>query len=115
MEITKLKEMKGGWFIGDFEPSCHRTRDFEIACKSYESGMSEPCHEHRVATEITLIASGKARMNGVHLGSGDIVILQPGESADFVTLEKTTTVVVKFPSVIGDKYIVTGEKTKENE
>jgi hypothetical protein len=36
--------------------------------------------------------------------SGTIVHLQPGESTDFEALEATLTVVVKRPSVKGDKY-----------
>jgi hypothetical protein len=31
-------------------------------------------------------------------------LLEPGESADFNVLEDTTTVVVKVPSLLGDKY-----------
>ena len=59
-----------------------------------------------MATEITLIASGRARMNGRVLGPGDILVLQPGDAADFEALEPTISVVVKLPSVPGDKYLV---------
>ena len=49
-------------------------------------------------------------MNGTPFASGDIIILAPGEATDFRTLEPTTTVVVKMPSVKGDKYpISTGD------
>ena len=46
-------------------------------------------------------------MNGRTYGAGDIIVLEPGEATDFRALEKTTTVVVKMPSVLGDKYPVT--------
>jgi hypothetical protein len=59
---------------------------------------------HRIATELTLIASGRVTMNGRTFVAGDIIILEPGEPADFAALEATTTVVVKMPSVSGDKY-----------
>jgi hypothetical protein len=59
---------------------------------------------HRVAIEITLIASGHARMGGRELSAGDIVILDPGDATDFTAIEPTTTIVVKMPSVLGDKY-----------
>src|SRR5262245_4979605 len=106
MRHARLTDMTGGWFVGDFEPSCLQTTACEVAFKHYEADQSEPRHVHRVATELTLIASGRVVMNGTAFGAGDIVILEPGEPADFRTLEKTTTVVVKMPSVRGDKYPV---------
>jgi quercetin dioxygenase-like cupin family protein len=103
----RLNEMIGGWMVGDFEPSCLRTAACEIACKLYAAGDTEPAHVHRIATELTLIASGRATMNGRTFVAGDIIILEPGEPADFAALEPTTTVVVKMPSVRGDKYPAT--------
>lgn len=102
----RLDEMLGGWFVGDFEPTCLRTRDCEVACKRYGAGAAEAAHVHRVATEVTLVASGRVRMNGRVFGEGDVIVLEPGEAADFTALEPTTTVVVKLPSVAGDKYPV---------
>ena len=63
---------------------------------------------HRVATELTLIAKGRVTMNGRVFSEGDIIILEPGEATDFIALEPSTTVVVKMPSVAGDKYLVSG-------
>ena len=103
MRIFHLSEMRGGWFIGDFEPTCLRIGAFEAACKFYRAGVAEPRHLHRIATEFTVIASGRARMNGRELTTGDIVMLEPGVSADFEVLEDTITLVVKVPSVAGDK------------
>ena len=106
MIYRRLDEMVGGWLVGNFEPSCLRTTACEVAYKEYEPGDQEAAHVHRVASELTLIASGRARMNGRDLAAGDIVILDPGEATDFTALERTMTVVVKMPSVIGDKYPV---------
>lgn len=105
MKIFSLQDMKGGWFIGDFEPSCYRAKAFEIGAKQYKKGDSEPEHVHRIATEVTLILSGRAAMNGRELTSGDIVLLEPGEAALFDALEDTVTLVAKFPSVPSDKYL----------
>jgi hypothetical protein len=44
-------------------------------------------------------------MNGETFHHGDIVMLEPGEPTDFEALTDVTTVVVKMPSVIGDKYL----------
>ena len=101
-----LNDMVGGWMVGDFEPTCIPTTACEVACKHYPAGAVEAAHVHRVATELTLIASGRATMNGRVFQTGDIILLEPGEATDFRTLEPTTTVVVKMPSVKGDKYPV---------
>jgi hypothetical protein len=57
-----------------------------------------------VAAELTLILDGEIRMNGVGYAAGDIVRIEPGESTDFQAVTDVTTVVVKVPSVAGDKY-----------
>ena len=111
MTFAHLSEMTGGWIVGDFDPTVLRTAACEVACKQYPAGAHEPAHVHRIATEITLIASGRARMAGRELAAGDIVRLEPGEATDFTALEPTTTVVVKMPSVIGDKYPVEAAQT----
>jgi hypothetical protein len=100
----RLTDMVGGWIVGDFAPTCYRTAACEVACKHYDAGVREEAHVHRIATEITLVASGRVTMNGRLLMAGDIVIIEPGEATDFQTLEPTTTVVVKLPSAAGDKY-----------
>jgi hypothetical protein len=101
-----LKDMVGGWMVGDFDPSCIRTAACEVACKHYPAGAAEAAHVHRIATELTLIARGRVTMNGRVFTEGDIIILEPGEATDFRALEPSTTVVVKMPSVAGDKYPV---------
>src|SRR5262249_60810894 len=103
MIVRSLNEMVGGWIVGNFEPSCLKTAACEVACKHYEAGAAEAAHVHRVATELTLIANGRVSMNGRTFNAGDIIVLEPGEATDFRALEKSTTVVVKMPSVIGDK------------
>src|SRR5262249_9079262 len=104
MIVRSLNEMVGGWIVGNFEPTCLKTSACEVACKHYEAGASEAAHVHRIATELTLVAAGRVSMNGRTFSAGDIIILEPGEPTDFRALERTTTVVVKMPSVAGDKY-----------
>jgi quercetin dioxygenase-like cupin family protein len=105
MRLAKLSDMKGGWIVGDFVPSLLRTRDFEVAIKHYKAGDREPAHHHKLAEEITVIASGRARMCGQEFVTGDIIELERGESTGFEALEDTVTVVVKTPSVANDKYL----------
>ncbi|MCL2469636.1 MAG: hypothetical protein FWF24_05340 [Alphaproteobacteria bacterium] len=106
MKTDKLQNMKGGWFIGNFDPSLFKTNDCEIAVKSYKKGDYEAPHYHKIATEYTVIIMGRAKMNGVEYHAGDIVIMEPNESTDFECLEDgTTNVVVKIPGANNDKYL----------
>lgn len=109
MKKSNLKKMTGGWFIGDFEPHFVRTKDFEASVKRYKKGDKEPKHMHKIATEITVIESGRAIMKDTILESGDIILLEPSEATSFEALEDTTTFVIKFPSVKDDKYIISGD------
>ena len=104
MKTFRLQDMKGGWFVGDFLPTCLKTSDCEVACKHYKKGDAEDTHVHKIATEITLIVEGLVKMNDVTYKSGDIIVLDPGDATDFYALEDTINVVVKVPSVAGDKY-----------
>ncbi len=105
MKTAKLSDMTKGWFIGNFEPSLLKTNDVEVAVKSYNKGDYEAEHYHKIATEITVITGGSVRMNGVVYHTGDIIVMEPGESTDFESLEDhTTNVVVKCPGANNDKY-----------
>jgi len=101
----KLQDMFKGWFVGDFNPSLLRTDACEVAVKSYKAGDSEELHHHKLATEVTLILSGRVRMCGKEWGEGDIVVLEPGEATDFVALTDAVNVVVKTPGAKNDKYL----------
>jgi hypothetical protein len=96
--------MVKGWFIGAFSPTVFDTSTAEIAIKTYKAGDSEDRHHHKIATEVTAFIEGSARMNGVEYGKGEIVVIRPGESTDFCALTDLTTVVVKIPGALNDKY-----------
>ena len=106
MKILKLKDYTRGWLIGDFEPAVLRTKDFEFAVKEYKTGDKEEAHFHKVATEISVIVSGKFKMNDTPLKKGDVLIMNPGDIARFSCIQSGVTAVIKVPSVKGDKYIV---------
>lgn len=105
MKSSLLSEMKGGWIVGDFVPTLIQTKDLEVAVKTYLAGQTEPKHHHKIAEEITVIASGKVRMCDQVFMAGDVIHLEPGDSTAFEALEPTVTVVVKRPSVPNDKYL----------
>lgn len=100
-----LSEMTKGWFVGDFSPTVLKTQAVEVGVKQYREGDYEDRHHHKVATEVTVIVTGKVRMNGELYQAGDILLIEPGESTDFEVLEDTTTVVVKCPGAQNDKYM----------
>lgn len=105
MKTSKLDKMTKGWFVGNFEPSLYKTNDCEAAVKSYKKGDCEEKHYHKIATEITVVVSGKVRMFGQTFSAGDIIIAEPGDATDFEALEDAVNVVVKLPGANNDKYI----------
>lgn len=98
--------MVGGWFIGDFEPSVHRTEAFEVSVKLHPKGEKWETHYHKIAKEINMIVSGEMTLQNTRLTSGDIFVLEPDEIADPVFHTDCTIVCVKTPSAKNDKYIV---------
>ncbi len=105
MTISKLNEMTGGWFIGNFEPSLFNTTDFEVAVKRYKAGDQEKSHYHQQAIEFTVILNGEVEMSGKRYVDGDIIRIEKNESTDFKAITDVVTVVVKMPSVVNDKFI----------
>ena len=62
-------------------------------------------HFQVIATEVTVIIEGKARMGDQILGANDIIVLDPKDSYDFEALTEVTLVAVKFPSIPNDKVL----------
>lgn len=106
MKCAKLTDMIGGWLVGDFEPSVIRTQDFEFGVKHYKAGTVDAAHYHKVATEITVIISGRASMCGKEWSHGDIIVIEPGDVVEFHAITDVALAVVKMPSTAADKYLV---------
>lgn len=105
MKTAKLEDMVKGWFVGNFDPTLIKTNDVEVAVKEYKKGDYEEKHYHKIATEITVIVSGRVRMNGIEYTKGDIIVTEPNEATDFEALEDSVNTVVKFPGANNDKYL----------
>ena len=105
IKIESLDNMVNGWFVGNFNPSILKNTDTEVAIKKYKKGDTESSHYHKIATEITVILDGSVSMNGQKYSDGDIVKINPGVSTNFEALTDVTTVVVKYPGTINDKYL----------
>ena len=104
MEKYELHKMTKGWFVGDFHPTVFQTQDCEVSVKRYAKGDNEPSHFHKIATEITVVISGRVFMCGKEFEENDIIVLKPGEQTNFEALEDSVTTVVKIPGAINDKY-----------
>lgn len=107
MQVRHLgTDFNGGWFLGDFEKSIVPVQSrFEVGVKYYKAGDSEPRHVHNLCEEITVVVTGMFRMGPLCLGPGDLVHLGYGEPmpGDWKCVKDGATVVVKIPSVPGDK------------
>jgi len=104
MEICRIEDFKGGWFIGDFEPSLLKTSDVEVSIKVHPKGEQWPTHYHKKATEYNVIISGKMILQDTALREGDVFVLKPYEIADPEFLEDTKIVCVKIPGAKDDKF-----------
>ena len=106
MDIIKMETMMGGWFIGNFKPSAYKTDRFEVCYKHHLKGEKWETHYHKEGTEINYLVNGKMIIQNKELNTGDIFILKPYEIADPIFIEDCTVLIVKTPSVSGDKYII---------
>jgi len=106
MKIDRIENMVGGWFVGDFEPTAYRTKDFEVSYKIHPKGEVWDNHYHKVATEVNYLVRGEMILSGTHLKEGDIFTIYPEEIAVPEFLTDCEIVCVKTASVKGDKYIV---------
>ena len=106
MIIDDISKYTRGWFVGNFEPSAHKTSDFEVGVLVHKKGEHWSPHFHKTSREINLLLEGKMLMHGIELTSGQVFILEPWEVADPIFLEDCKVLVIKTPSVKGDKYEV---------
>jgi hypothetical protein len=104
MEVFKIADMKGGWFMGNFSPTSHKTPTCEACYKIHKKWEVWECHYHKLGTEINFLIRGKMILQGVTLNAGDIFVIKPYEIADPEFLEDCEIVIVKTPSVPGDKF-----------
>ncbi len=100
---SNVMEYKNGWILGNFSPAVIQTNDFEVCVKSFKVGDREASHYQVVATEVTVVLSGKVRMGEVLLAEDEILVVEPGEVIDFEALTDCKVLGIKFPSLPEDK------------
>lgn len=106
MKTYPFSLMKGGWFVGAFEPTAYDTDACEVSYKVHPKGEQWPVHYHRVATEINLLVKGTMVLQGKELTDGTVFILEPYEIADPLFLTDCHIVCVKVPGARDDKVVV---------
>jgi mannose-6-phosphate isomerase-like protein (cupin superfamily) len=106
MKVTKIKDYKGGWFIGNFEPSVLKTDLFEVCYKTHYKGEKWDTHYHKKASEVNYLIRGKMTINEIELNEGDVFVIEPYFVSEPVFLTNCELIVVKMPSQINDKYLV---------
>lgn len=102
---AKLSDFKLGWVIGNFEPSILNTPNFEFAVKSYKAGEKEELHHQKIAIEVTVVVVGTCQLGSETLTAGDVIRLDPLESASFEAITDCTVAAIKTPSLPSDKVL----------
>jgi quercetin dioxygenase-like cupin family protein len=106
MNLHRIEDFKGGWFIGDFEPSLFKNSVIEASVKTHKKNEEWPVHYHKKATEFNVVISGSMIIQGKELSAGDVFVLKPYEIADPTFLEDTVIVCIKIPAAKNDKFEV---------
>lgn len=106
MIVQNIGNFKNGWFIGDFEPSLLKTKNFEVSIQFHPKGFVGKKHYHKLYTEYNLIISGKMKIENKELTKGDIFVYLPDEISNCEFLEDTTLVIVRDGSDPKDKYYI---------
>ena len=116
LKIHHVKDFTNGWFIGDFLPSIHRTRSFEVAYHTYPKNHKYEPHIHAEAREINLVVKGSIYIPYLQktLVEGDIFVVEMQEYYEVKFLEETSLIIIKSPSIPGDKFSVDSSNTGAN-
>lgn len=107
MIVSNIKNYTNGWMVGDFSPSLIRSTQFELAHHQHQAGEKSVPHFHKETTELNYIVSGELIVSGRHLKAGDIWIYEPNEISDVEFLTYTSLIILRYPSIPGDKYDTT--------
>lgn len=105
MKTYRLEDFVKGWIVGNFEPTLFLNETVEVGVKNFQAGEREERHKQLIATEITIVAAGDILLEGSPFSKGDIIVIAPGEFAEFLSITDSTLVVLKYPSIPDDKVI----------
>jgi choline kinase len=101
-----LDKMYRGWFIGNFEPSVHKTKDFEVGYLLHKKGERWDIHYHAHMKEVNLLVKGRMILNNKEINENEIFIIDKNVIAAPTFLEDCYIICIKIPSVVGDKVVI---------
>ncbi len=104
MKQSNINNFRGGWFVGDFEPSIFKNPFFEVAHHSHKKNDATFPHYHQVTNELNYIVRGEMMVDKKHLKAGDMWIYEPWDISDVEFLEDTDLMIIRWPSIPTDKY-----------
>lgn len=104
MEIHRIESFKAGWFLGFFEPSLLKTRNFEAGWRLHVKDEIWPAHLHKISDEFNFLISGTMTIQDTALNKGDVFVIRKGEIANPQFLTNCEVFTIKVPSCPGDKY-----------
>jgi dTDP-glucose pyrophosphorylase len=103
---THISKFVRGWFIGDFEPSIYRTREYEVTILHKRKDDPLDYHYHKKATEYNVFVEGDMEINGVRLTPGQHFILDKNQTSCPIFHKDSIVICVKIPSDPEDKYVI---------
>ncbi len=105
MRKFNLDDFKAGWVVRNFDPTVHQTKDFEFGVKYFKAGDLEARHYQIVARELSIVVVGECRIGPISLESGEGLLIEAGEEADFEAFTDCAIAVIKWPSLPSDKVL----------
>jgi hypothetical protein len=107
MKIFKeIDTYRGGWFVGNFEPTAYKTKACEVAYKLHKKGEIWDTHYHKLSDEINYLIEGIMKINDCLLTAPCVFIIEKEEIASPVFLTDVRLIVVKIPGILNDKYSI---------
>lgn len=103
IEVHELNEYLRGWFIGNFSPAVLKTKDFEVGILTHKKGEFWQGHYHHFSDEYNLLIEGQMTINGKLIRRNQIFVIKKKIVASPQFLEDCKILVVKVPSIPGDK------------
>ena len=104
MRISKLEDYHKGWFVGGFTPTAYFSTHAEVCYRIHPKGEDWPRHYHKIGVEINLLIKGSMTINDTLIHEGEVFIIDPYEITKPTYLTDCELIIIKLPSVPGDKY-----------
>lgn len=104
IQITQLKDMTRGWFLGGFLPCAYSSKDVEVGILEHKAGEKSLAHVHIKGDEINVLLYGSMQINSQKISAREVFVIPKGHLTKAVFFEDCCIVCVKLPSDTKDKY-----------